>query len=176
MPTKAKERNVSELVRLLGESQGVILFEYRGLTASKTQELRRKIRAASAEMHVAKNTLMRIALKEAGMVTADNIDTGPNAYVLSYGDITHTARTLRDFAKERGNEAVVIKGGILGQQILSKDDVVALADLPTRPELLAQVVGTMVAPIRNLLTVLNGPARALVTCLAQIQEKKENAA
>ena len=64
----------------------------------------------------------------------------------------------------------------MGQDLLNKDQVLALADLPPREVLLAQVVGTIAAPLRSLVTVLSGPARGLVTCLSQIQEKKENAA
>ena len=106
----------------------------------------------------------------------DPYETGPNVYTLVYGDIAAVAKTLRDYSKEKGNDALVIKGGVMGQDLLNKDQVLALADLPPREVLLAQVVGTIAAPLRSLVTVLSGPARGLVTCLSQIQEKKENAA
>ena len=176
MPTEAKKEMVASLVEMIQKSQGIIIAEYRGLTASKTQEVRRKIRAASGEIKVTKNTLMRLALKECALPTADAIDTGPNAYVMAYDDVAAGAIALRDFAKEKGNEAVIIKGGLLGNQLLSKEEVLALADLPPRQVLLGQVVGTLVAPIRGLVTVLSGPARGLVTCLSQLEEKKKNVA
>lgn len=176
MPTEAKKEMVASLAEMIKKSQGIIIAEYRGLTASKTQEVRRKVRAASGEIKITKNTLMRLALKECGLPTADAIDTGPNAYVMAYDDVAAVAKALRDFAKEKGNEAVIIKGGLLGNKLLSKAEVMALADLPPRQVLLGQVVGTLVAPIRGLVTVLSGPARGLVTCLSQLEEKKKNVA
>ena len=84
-------------------------------------------------MKVSKNTLMRIALQECGMVQAPEYDFGPNGYVISYGDAAAVAKAVRDFAKEKGNEALVVKGAILGgQQVLNQQQVFALADLPRR--------------------------------------------
>lgn len=120
---------------------------------------------------------MRIALKECDMVQASEIDFGPNGYVLSYGDAAAVAKAIRDFSKEKGNEALVIKGAILGgQQLLSKEQVFALADLPSKETLIAQVVGTIAAPLRGLVTVLSGPQRNFVTVLERIKEQKESAA
>ena len=176
MPTAAKQETIQELAGLLNRSQAVFLCEYRGLTVKKITDLRSRVRKAGGEMKVAKNTLMRLALQQAGLPTMDPYETGPNVYTLVYGDIAAVAKTLRDYSKEKGNDALVIKGGVMGQDLLNKDQVLALADLPPREVLLAQVVGTIAAPLRNLVTVLSGPARGLVTCLSQIQEKKENAA
>ena len=78
-------------------------------------------------------------------------------------------------SKEKGNEALVVKGAILDGKILSKEQVFALADLPSKEQLLAQVVGTIAGPLRGLVTVLSGPARGLVTCLNQIKDKKDAA-
>ena len=176
MPTAAKQETIQELAGLLNRSQAVFLCEYRGLTVKKITDLRSRVRKAGGEMKVAKNTLMRLALQQAGLPTMDPYETGPNVYTLVYGDIAAVAKTLRDYSKEKGNDALVIKGGVMGQDLLNKDQVLALADLPPREVLLAQVVGTIAAPLRSLVTVLSGPARGLVTCLSQIQEKKENAA
>ena len=176
MPTAAKQETIQELAGLLNRSQAVFLCEYRGLTVKKITDLRSRVRKAGGEMKVAKNTLMRLALQQAGLPTMDPYETGPNVYTLVYGDIAAVAKTLRDYSKEKGNDALVIKGGVMGQDLLNKDQVLALADLPPREMLLAQVVGTIAAPLRSLVTVLSGPARGLVTCLSQIQEKKENAA
>lgn len=176
MPTAAKQETIQELAGLLSRSQAVFLCEYRGLTVKKITDLRSRVRKAGGEMKVAKNTLMRLALQQAGLPTMDPYETGPNVYTLVYGDIAAVAKTLRDYSKEKGNDALVIKGGVMGQDLLNKDQVLALADLPPREVLLAQVVGTIAAPLRSLVTVLSGPARGLVTCLSQIQEKKENAA
>lgn len=176
MPTEAKRQEIDSLVEKVKASQAVYIVEYRGLTVKKSTAVRKQVRGSEGEMKVTKNTLMRIALREAGEPTADAIDTGPNAYVFAYQDVAATAKALRDFAKERGNEALVIKGGIMGGKVISKEQVLALADLPPREVLLAQLLGTLNGPIRSFVTVLSGPARGLVTALSQIQEQKEKAA
>ncbi|MDR1965672.1 MAG: 50S ribosomal protein L10 [Synergistaceae bacterium] len=176
MPTEAKRQEIDALVKCVKSSSAIYIVEYRGLRVSQSTAVRRAIRASNGEMKVAKNTLMRIALREAGSVTADSIDTGPNAYVFAYGDVAATARAIRDFAKERGNEALVIKGGILGGKVIAKDQVVALADLPPKEVLVANFLGTLNGPIRSFVTVLSGPARGFVTVLSKIGEQKGKAA
>lgn len=177
MPTQAKRENIDMLCEALKKSDAVIIVEYRGLTVKKISEVRRLIRKAGGEMKVSKNTLMRIALQECGMVQAPEYDFGPNGYVISYGDAAAVAKAVRDFAKEKGNEALVVKGAILGgQQVLNQQQVFALADLPSKDQLIAQVVGTIAAPLRGLVTVLSGPQRNFVTVLSQIKDKKEETA
>ncbi len=175
MPTQAKRESIDSLVELLKKSNAVFITEYRGLTVKKISVCRKNIRQAGGEMKVCKNTLMRIALTECGMIQAPELDFGPNGYVLSYGDVAAVAKAIRDFSKEKGNEALIVKGAILDGKLLSKEQVFALADLPSRDQLLAQVVGTIAGPLRGLVTVLSGPARGLVTCLGQIKDKKDAA-
>ena len=175
MPTQAKRESIDSLVELLKKSNAVFITEYRGLTVKKISVCRKNIRQAGGEMKVCKNTLMRIALSECGMIQAPDFDFGPNGYVLSYGDAAAVAKAIRDFSKEKGNEALVVKGAILDGKLLTKEQVFALADLPSREQLLAQVVGTIAGPLRGLVTVLSGPARGLVTCLGQIKDKKDAA-
>ena len=175
MPTQAKRETIDSLVELLKKSDAVFITEYRGLTVKKISVCRKNIRQAGGEMKVCKNTLMRIALSECGMIQAPDFDFGPNGYVLSYGDAAAVAKAIRDFSKEKGNEALIVKGAILDGKLLSKEQVFALADLPSRDQLLAQVVGTIAGPLRGLVTVLSGPARGLVTCLGQIKDKKDAA-
>jgi large subunit ribosomal protein L10 len=176
MPTEAKRMEIDSLAEKARSSEAVYIVEYRGLTVSKATEIRKNVKESGGEMKVTKNTLMRLALRESGMPTADEIDSGPNAYVFAYRDIAETAKALRDFARARGNEALVIKGGIMGGKILSRDQVMAIADLPSREVLLATLLGVMNGPIRSFVTVLSGPARGLVTALSQIKEQKEKAA
>jgi large subunit ribosomal protein L10 len=176
MPTEAKRKEIDSLAKCAKASSAIFITEYRGLRVSQATAVRKAIRASGGEMKIAKNTLMRIALRESGLVTADKIDFGPNAYVFAYGDAAATARALRDFAKEKGNEALIVKGGILGGQVLNKDQVFAIADLPSREVLLATLLGTLNGPIRSFVTVLSGPARGFVTVLSKIGEQKEKAA
>lgn len=172
MPTQAKRETIDSLAELLKKSGAVFVTEYRGLTVRKISACRKSIRQAGGEMKVCKNTLMRIALTECGMPLAEGMDTGPNGYVLAYGDVAAVAKAIRDFSKERGNEALIVKGAIFEGQLLTKEQVFALADLPSREQLLAQVVGSIAAPLRGLVTVLSGPQRGLVTALSQIKDKK----
>lgn len=172
MPTQAKRETIDSLSELLKKSGAVFITEYRGLTVKKISACRKLIRQADGEMKVCKNTLMRIALTECGMPLASEIDAGPNGYVLAYGDVVAVAKAIRDFSKERGNEALIVKGAIFEGQVLTKEQVFALADLPSRDQLIAQVVGTIAAPLRGLVTVLSGPQRGLVTALSQIKDKK----
>ena len=176
MPTEAKREEINALIERIKSSQAIFIVEYRGLRVSQSTAVRRAIKASGGEMKVAKNTLMRIALKEAGVVQAENIDAGPNAYVFAYDDAAATAGALRGFSRIRGNEALVIKGGILGSRVLNKEQVIAIADLPPREVLLAMLLGVLNGPIRSFVTVLSGPARGLVTALSQIAEQKEKAA
>lgn len=173
MPTQAKREHIDELAELLKKSNAVFIAEYRKLTVKKISDVRRRVRKAGGEIKVCKNTLMRIAMKETGVTEAPEIDFGPNCYVISYGDQAAVAKAIRDFSKEKGNEAMVIKGGVMGDKVLSKEEVFALADLPPREIMLAQTVGTIAAPLQGLVNVLSGTARSFVTCLDQIREKKE---
>lgn len=172
MPTQAKRETIDSLVELLKKSGAVFITEYRGLTVHKISACRKLIRQAGGEMKVCKNTLMSIALAECGLPAATGMDKGPNGYVLAYGDVAAVAKAIRDFSKEKGNEALIVKGAILDGQLLTKEQVFALADLPSKEQLIAQVVGTIAAPLRGLVTVLSGPQRGLVTALSQIKDKK----
>lgn len=177
MPAAVKFEQVEMLRSKLSKSQAVFVGEYRGMTVAQITALRSQVRAAGGEMKVAKNTLMRIAMSEEGMVSfSDDMSRGPNVFTLAYGDPVAVARVLRDFARDRTNKAFNIKGGVLGNSVLNAEQLGALADLPSREVLLGMVVSTIAAPISGLLTVLSGPARGLVTCLNQIREKKEKAA
>lgn len=173
MPSQLKYQKVEALREKLKGAEAVFFCEYRGLTVGKITTLRANIREAGGEMTVAKNTLMSIAFKEEGLNLPEEYMTGPNAFTVSLGDPVPVAKAIKDFSKEKGNEALVVKGAVLGDQILTADQVGALADLPSREVLLGQVVGTIAGPIRGLVTVLSGPARGFVTCLSQIRDQKE---
>ena len=177
MPAKVKFEQVEMLRSKLGRSKAVFVGEYRGMTVAQITALRSQVRAAGGEMKVAKNTLMKIAMSEEGMASLpEDISRGPNVFTMAYEDPAAVAKVLRDFARERTNKAFSLKGGILGDSVLTAEQLGDLADLPGRETLLGMLVSTIAAPISGFLTVLNGPARGLATCLNQIREKKEEAA
>ncbi|MCF4151842.1 50S ribosomal protein L10 [Dethiosulfovibrio sp. F2B] len=172
MPASIKFEMVSELKDKLKGAEAVFVCEYRGLTVAQATEVRRLVREAGGEVKVAKNTLVRIALGEVGMAVPEDITVGPNAYVIAHENSPAIAKAIKEFASKKENKAMVIKGGLMGSNVLSLDQVMALADLPSRDQMLAQLVGTLAGPIRGLVTVLSGPSRGLVTCLSQLAEKK----
>lgn len=177
MPATIKFERVDELKGRLAKTQAVFVCEYRGMTVSQITTLRSQVRAAGGEMKVTKNTLMRIAMEQEGLLAfPDDMAFGPNVFALAYGDPVPIAKALRDFSKERTNKFFIMKGCVLGKTLLDATQIAALADLPSKDVLVAQVVRTIAAPIAGLLTVLSGPARGLVTCLNQIKEKKEEVA
>ncbi|MDO9508867.1 MAG: 50S ribosomal protein L10 [Thermovirgaceae bacterium] len=176
MPSESRIQQVAILREKLQEAEAVFVCEYRGLTVAKITALRAAIRSVDGEMNVAKNTLMEIALREESMTVPDEMMTGPNAFTIAKSDPAAVAKVIRDFSKEKGNDALIIKGAILGQHVLGADQVRALADLPSRNVLLAQLAGAMISPVRGLVTVLSGTTRGLVTCLSRIKEQKEEQA
>ncbi len=174
MPASIKYELVSELKDRIEGAEAIFVCEYRGLTVAQATEIRRLVREAGGEMKVAKNTLVRIALTEVGMASPEDLTVGPNVYVIAPTNSPAVAKALKEFAAKKENKAMVIKGGVMGANVLTLDQVMALADLPSRDQLIAQVVGTIAAPLRGLVTVLSGPARGLVTCLSQLAEKKSS--
>jgi large subunit ribosomal protein L10 len=176
MPSEARIEQVAVLREKLEGSEAVFVCEYRGLTVAKITALRASIRNSGGEMTVAKNTLMEIAMREESLPIPEEMMTGPNSFTITKFDPAAIAKVIRDFAKEKGNEALILKGAILGDQILNAEQVRALADLPSREVLLAQLAGTLIGPVRGLVTVLSGNTRELVTCLSRIKEQKEEQA
>ncbi len=172
MPASVKYELVSELRDKLQGAEAVFVCEYRGLNVAQATEIRRLVREAGGEMKVAKNTLVRIALSEVGMASPEELTVGPNVYVIAPTNSPAVAKALKEFAAKKENKAMLIKGGVMGKDVLNLDKVLALADLPSRDQLIAMVVGTVAAPLRGLVTVLSGPARGLVTCLSQLADKK----
>ena len=176
MPAKIKYEHVEALRKKLSVTKAVFIAEYRGMTVAQSTRLRALVRAVGGEMKVAKNTLLEVAMKEENMVALpETLITGPNVYTFAYDDPSSVAKVLRDFSKEKTNKAFVLKGGVLGNSILSVSAFEALADMPPREIVLGQVVRTIAAPISGFLNVLNGPVRGLLNALNAIKEKKEAA-
>ena len=144
-PRPDKVAIVEEITAKLNESVAVFVSEYRGLTVGQLAELRAPLRAAGAEHKVYKNTLARIAAKEAGHDGLADLLLGPTALTFVTGDSVAAAKALADQAKT--NPLLVIKGGMLGASTMSADDVKALASLPSREELLARLAGAFQAPL-----------------------------
>ncbi len=151
-PRPEKVAVVTEVKERLGRADAALLTEYRGLNVAAMAELRRALRAAGGDYKIYKNTLARLGARSAGIDTLDEMLTGPTAIAFVEGDAAAVAKALRDYA--RGNPALVVKGGLLGQRVLTANEVTALADLPSREVILAQLAGALQAPIAQFASLL----------------------
>ncbi|NLY50241.1 MAG: 50S ribosomal protein L10 [Firmicutes bacterium] len=174
MARPEKEAIVAELKDKFSRAKAVILTDYRGLTVAEITELRRKMREAGLEFKEAKNTLTRIAVQDFVGSDLDSYLPGPTALAFAYEDPVAPAKILSEFAKT--HKALEIKGGVLDNKVIGPEGVKALADLPPREVLVAQLLGVLQGPIRGLVTVLSGPQRNLVYVLDAIRKQKEEVA
>lgn len=169
---QAKAVIVSQIEEKLGRAQSAVLIDYIGLTVAEVTELRNQFRAAGVEYKVLKNTMINRAANGLGIRGLEKL-SGPTAVAFSYGDPTLGARIILDYQKK--TKKTQIKSAILGRKIISAEDVAELSKIPSKEVLIAQLLGVMNGPARGLVTVLCGPVRGLVTVLKSIQDKKESA-
>lgn len=167
----AKEAAVQELVEKLGQAQGVVLTDYRGISVNKMSDLRRQLRQAGVELKVVKNTLAKRAADELGISGLDQYLEGPTALAYSLTDPVAPAKQVSEFIKT--SKILEIKAGLVEGKVISASGVQALADLPSREVLVAQVVGAMAAPLSGFLNVLQGPMRKLGYALEAVRKQKE---
>jgi len=156
-PRPEKVAVVAEVKGKLEASDAAILTEYRGLTVKDLATLRRSLRDAGGEYKIYKNTLVRFAVREAGLEELEELLLGPTAIAFVSGDAVTVAKALRDFA--RTNPNLVVKGGLLGGSILSTKDTTALADIPPRDVLLARFAGGLAAPLQKFAGLLQALPR-----------------
>lgn len=168
-----KVQAVEEIKDRLSRVQGAVVADYRGLNVAEATELRKRLREAGVEFKVLKNTLTIRAAQEAGVEAIIPLLTGPTAIAFGYDDPVAPAKVLSDFAKD--HKALELKGGLLDGNALNVDGVKALADLPSREELLAQVCRGMQAPIAGMVNVLQGNIRNFVYALEAVRKQKEEA-
>jgi large subunit ribosomal protein L10 len=174
MPKRNKIDAVAQITADLKGADVYYFVDYRGLTFAEATELRRRLRKVDADLKVVKNTLGKIAAADAGVEGLDELLAGPTAIAFVHGDPVKVAKTIQDFIKEKKKAA--IRGGKLQRSVLTAGDIEALAALPSREQLIAQVVGAIASPLTGLANVLTGPIRGLVVVLAQVQDQKANAA
>ncbi|EOD01484.1 50S ribosomal protein L10 [Caldisalinibacter kiritimatiensis] len=166
-----KKQIVSEIKEKIDNAQSVVLVDYRGLNVEEVTELRKKFREAGVEYKVYKNTLMRFAFKDAGLEEFNEYLTGPNAVAFGYEDPVSPAKVTHEFAKE--HETLEIKAGVVDGKVISLEEVKSLAELPSKEQLIAQVLGGLNGPISGFANVLQANIRNLAYALNAIKEKKE---
>ncbi|SDF85044.1 50S ribosomal protein L10 [Sporolituus thermophilus] len=173
--TSEKQAIVAELKEKLANTKGAVITNYRGLTVAQDTKLRRKLREAGVEYRVVKNTLTRIAAKEVGLEGLEPYLEGPTAIAMSYADPVAPAKVISDFIKENKLQVMEIKAGLVEGKVIDVDGVKALANLPPREVLIAQVLAGMQAPIAGLVNVLQGTIRNFVYVLEAVRKQKESA-
>jgi large subunit ribosomal protein L10 len=169
-PRADKVAVVSEIAAKLNEAEAVFVTEYRGLSVSQLAGIRTALRPADAQLVVYKNTLAKLAVREVGAVGIEDLLVGPTALTFVNGDVAGAAKALRD--SSRTLPALVVKGGLLGDSPLSDEDVMALADLPSREELLAKFAGALQAPLVKTAGLLQALPRNFAYGLNALIEKQ----
>jgi large subunit ribosomal protein L10 len=168
-----KQATVSEVATTLQGAQSLIVAEYRGLNVERITQLRSKARKSGVWLRVLKNTLARRAVQGTPFEKLSEQMVGPLMYGISQDPVAG-AKVLCEFAKE--NEQFVIKAGAMPNAVMSAQDIKALAQLPSREELLAKLLGTMQAPVTKLVRTMNEVPSKFVRTLAAYRDSKEKAA
>lgn len=170
MNKNSKAQIVSELNEKLAAAPATFLADYRGLSVEQATDLRVKLQAAGIEYRVVKNTLLRLASKGTDVECLDEHFAGPTAIAIADKDPVAPAKILADFAKS--SKVFELKAGSLGSKAISVDEIKALAELPSREQMLATILSTMNAPATNFVGTLAAVPRSLVQVLAAIQDNK----
>ena len=165
-----KEQTVNALRELLADSQSTMLVDYRGITVSEDTQLRRRLRAAGVVYKVEKNTLIKRACNDSGINFLDSYLEGTTAIAFSKDPVA-LAKTLSQFMTEF--KKMQVKAGILDNQLLTADQVDALAKLPAREVLLSQLLGAFQAPMSSFAGACSAMLRQLVTVVDKVREQKE---
>jgi large subunit ribosomal protein L10 len=169
-PRPDKVAIVEEITGKLNASVAVFVTEYRGMKVGQMANLRSPLRAAGAEHKVYKNTLARLAATDAGYESLNEYLLGPTALTFVTGDSVAAAKALLDHSKT--NPLLVIKGGVLGTSPMTADDVKALANLPSREELLARLAGAFQAPLVKTAGLLQALPRNFAYGLSALIDSK----
>lgn len=142
-----KAQQVTEVAEQFKNASSVVVVDYLGITVEEATNLRAELRKAGVQFAVIKNTILTRAAKEAGLEGMDDIFKGPSAVAFSNEDVVAPAKILADFAKKV--EALEIKAGVVEGKVSSKEEIEALAKLPSREGLLSMLLSVLQAPVRN---------------------------
>lgn len=169
-----KELMVADYVDKMSRSPVMILADYRGLSVANITDLRQRLREQDSGFQVIKNSLFALALQENGIeVPPDRLD-GPLAVGFCFGEASPVAKVLLDFARE--TQILQVQGAILGGQFVGAEQVRAIADLPPREVLLAQLLGTVQGPMSSLVSTITAPLREIAQVLRARSEQGQEAA
>ena len=160
MPTQQKIDRVSALADKLERSTIAVTADYTGISVNEMNELRRQMRANGVEFTIIKNTLMDLAADVANRPKIKDIVQGPTAIAFGYEDPSNVAKAISDFVRST-RSVLAVRGAVMGDgPVMSAQEVGRLASLPPKPQLIANLLGQLQAPIQRLLGVLNGPLQS----------------
>lgn len=171
MNRQNKEVIVEEIRKKFTNSKAVVVTDFRGLNVAQDTKLRKSLREAGIEYNVLKNTLVSLAIKDLGLDDLEEYLTGPTAIAFSEEDLVAPAKLISKYSQEF--KSLKIKGGVVEGKVIDMDGVKALAELPPKEVLLAQLLAGMQAPISGLVNVLQGNIRNLVYALDAVKNQKE---
>ncbi len=166
-----KEKIVADLGEKFFRSQALIMTDYRGLKVEEMRTLRNRLREESCGYHVVKNSLVKLAMEKVGLPFEETLFAGPTAIGFCYGDVVAPAKALANYAQE--TKTLAIRGGLMGSQVFSAGEIISLSQLPSRDELLAQIITQLQSPLVGLVNVLSDSLRALVYLLQARAEQME---
>ena len=173
MPNKENIKAVEELKKIFAENEGLIFTDHTGLKAQDAVGVRDKLVEAEAYLKIIKNTLGLIAARQVySDMKLEDILNGPTSVVVVQKDMVATAKVLKEFSKKL--EVLKVKAGILDNTLIDAKSIAKIADLPSRENLLVQLVTALQSPISGLVNTLSGVTRNLVTVLDAVRAKKEN--
>ncbi len=167
---EVKKQIVSDLAGKMEKAKGIVFYDYRGLTVAEVTELRTKFRAAGVEYRVIKNSMIKRAADSLALSGLDEHLNGPTAVAFGYNDPVAPAKVLVEFVKKV--KKTEIKSGVLDGKVISIAAINSLAELPSREQLLAQLAGTLNAPIAGFARTLSGIISKLGYALNAVKEQK----
>ncbi len=166
-----KQELIAQYEDWLKRSQAIILADYRGQPTQAIYQLRTKARSAQGEFHVVKNTLLIRALRQANLPVPEQCLAGPTAAAFCFEDPPAVARMVLQFAAE--SKTFTVKGGVMGARVIDAEGVKALSELPSRPVMMAQVLGTIQAPAGRVAGVVQAGLRQIVAVIqARVDQLK----
>jgi len=171
MATPQKEKIVEEMTEKFSRASGIYLVDFTGMDVNTTNELRRNFRESEIEYRVLKNTLAKISFEKAGIEGMSDFLSGVNAYAISYDDPTLPVKVLEKHKEFK--EKLKLKAALFEGQVIDSSKVDSLAKIPSRGELLGQMVGMLNAPMSKLVYSLNCVMNNLVNILKAVEEKKK---
>lgn len=173
MPTEKKIEQVKQVKEYLKSNPNIILTDYRGLSVSQIRQIRNKLREKNIAYKVVKNRLMKIAVQDVGITEIIPMLDGPVATAFNIDEAADAAKAISGFTSEFSD--FEIKGGFLDGQLLTSSQIKQLSKLPGREQLVAQLLGTLLAPVSSLARVINAPVQSLAMALRRIEESKASA-